>query len=162
MTLSGAASTHFSKEEIADALHALPEAGWIRLRKIASAVARLYRLEWEELLQEAYVRALDGSRNCPRDVDIFKFFGDAMRSIASDTVKAARRHPLIRLVAVSGDEGGVIDLADDFQTPSSRSQALKSGICSKRASCIFSIKTQSRKSSWRESWKEWTEKNFAH
>lgn len=78
-------------QEVTRVIQALPEAGWLRLHKVAQALCRHTGFDPEDLLQEAFQRALDGSRRCPRDVDVVRFLAGAMRSIASDWTKARRR-----------------------------------------------------------------------
>src|SRR5580692_5196253 len=80
-----------SPVEVAAAILALPAAGWYRLDRIAAYYARACPLEADDLRQAALVRALAGTRQCPIGVDVVRFLGEAMRSIASDSVKAAKR-----------------------------------------------------------------------
>jgi DNA-directed RNA polymerase specialized sigma24 family protein len=82
-----------SPAEVREAISRLSDAAWLRLRKVAHALARHRRLEPEDLLQEAFTRALEGSRQCPRNVEVVRFLAEAMRSIASDALKARRRSP---------------------------------------------------------------------
>ena len=77
--------------EVATAIQALPAAGWYRLDRIAAFYARACPLEAGDLRQEAFVRALTGTRECPIGVDVVRFLGEAMRSIASDSAKADKR-----------------------------------------------------------------------
>lgn len=113
MATNEPAVAHLSTADIEAALRALPEVGWIRLRKISYIFANYSTMNAEDLLQEACFRALDGTRRCPKDLDLFKFFSGMMRSIASDTLKAAKRHPELRLVSSSDDEEIVYDLPDE-------------------------------------------------
>lgn len=115
MALNEPVPAHFSVAEIDAALRDLSEAGWVRLQKIAGSLGGVYRIEAEDLLHEACCRALDGRRRCPRHVDLFKFLGDAMKSIASDTLKSQIRHPELRLVSSSESEDDVFDPPDNRQ-----------------------------------------------
>jgi DNA-directed RNA polymerase specialized sigma24 family protein len=72
-----------SRDEIATAVRALTDAQWIRLRKASGYFAWVYDLSGEDLLQDAFCRALAGSRQCPTSVDVVKFLVEAMRSIAN-------------------------------------------------------------------------------
>jgi DNA-directed RNA polymerase specialized sigma24 family protein len=72
-----------SRNEIATAIRALTDAQWIRLRKASGYFGWAYGLSGDDLLQDAFCRALAGSRQCPTDVDVVKFLKDAMRSIAN-------------------------------------------------------------------------------
>lgn len=71
-----------SREDIAQAVRALTPAEWIRLRKSANFWSTGRPISAEELLQEAFARAIDG-RKCPVNVGIPKFLEQTMRSIAS-------------------------------------------------------------------------------
>jgi DNA-directed RNA polymerase specialized sigma24 family protein len=77
--------------EVAAALRGLPDADWLRLRKIARYHANICPLEAEDLLQTALTRALAGERQCPAHVDVVRFVAGAMRSIASVSQKAEGR-----------------------------------------------------------------------
>jgi DNA-directed RNA polymerase specialized sigma24 family protein len=101
-----------SREEIETAIRDLPPAGWMRLRKIARFYSRSSPLDDEELLQEAFARALDGSRKCPVNVDIVKFLAEAMRSLASDSVKTRSRHPESWALPLSDETGLVFEPPD--------------------------------------------------
>jgi len=80
-----------SPAEVAASIRALPAAAWYRLDRIAAYYARACPLEADDLRQEALDRALTGIRKCPIDVDVVRFLGEAMRSVASDSVKAQKR-----------------------------------------------------------------------
>lgn len=108
------AVAYLSTADIEAALRVLPEVGWIRLRKISHIFANLSTMNAEDLLQEACFRALDGTRRCPKNLDLFKFFSGTMRSIASDTLKSAKRHPELRLVSEPDDEEIVYDPPDEL------------------------------------------------
>ncbi|HET6224132.1 MAG TPA: hypothetical protein VFE11_18300 [Dongiaceae bacterium] len=86
----------------------MPAAGWLRLRKVARALCRGCGADPDDLLQEAFQRALDGSRQCPGNVDVIRFLAGVMRSIASDWSKARRRRPEISLVGPSGSLQAVV------------------------------------------------------
>lgn len=114
MALNEPTPAHLSVAEVDNALQKLSDAGWLRLRKIARTLANIYPIEADDLLQEACCLALEDRRHCPRHVDIFKFLGEAMQSIASDTLKSRTRHPELRLVSNSDDEDDeTIDPPDD-------------------------------------------------
>jgi len=77
--------------EVKRAVSALPRAHWLRLHKVARALCRNAHFEAEDLLQDAFTRALEGSRRCARTVNIVHFLVGVMRSIASDWRKACKR-----------------------------------------------------------------------
>lgn len=114
MTLNEIAVSYRSVADINAALQALTDVGRIRLHKIAGTLARTYPVEVEDLLHEAFCRALDGRRRCPSNVDLFKFFAETMRSISSDTLKAEKRHPTLYLVSNTDGEENAYDPPDEY------------------------------------------------
>jgi RNA polymerase sigma-70 factor (ECF subfamily) len=84
--------------DVARAIHALSDTDLIRLK----AVARLWSrglpngLGWADVLNEAIVRVLDGSRPWPRKVPLLAFLSGVMRSICDDQWRKARRELLVR------------------------------------------------------------------
>ena len=82
----------------ARAIRALSDTDLIRLK----ALARLWSrglpggLGWADILNEAIVRVLDGSRPWPRKVPLLAFLSGVMRSICDDLWRRARRELLAR------------------------------------------------------------------
>jgi len=85
--------------DVAHAIHALSDAQLVRLK----ALARLWSrglpggLGWTDVLNEAIVRVLDGSRPWPPDVPLLAFLSGVMRSICDDQWRRARRELLVRV-----------------------------------------------------------------
>lgn len=104
MTTTEPVLEHLSVDEVRVALDALSDADWIRLGKIAATFGWNRRRDPDDLLQTALERTLDGSRRCPRRVDVIRFLAEAMRSIASDDAKAIKRKPELQLVARHADD----------------------------------------------------------
>jgi RNA polymerase sigma-70 factor (ECF subfamily) len=83
--------------DVARALHALSDADLVRLK----ALARLWSrglpggFGWADVLNEAIVRVLDGSRPWPPDVPLLAFLSGVMRSICDDLWRRARREPVV-------------------------------------------------------------------
>jgi RNA polymerase sigma-70 factor (ECF subfamily) len=77
-------------EEAAEALEKLGQADRLRIESLARN--RLYGndSEWEDLLQEALTRILEGTRRWPRDLPIVAFIAGVMRSLASERRKQRR------------------------------------------------------------------------
>ena len=76
---------HASPDEAAQALKQLGIAGLLRLEELARNRAYgVHHLGWEDLLQEAVVRVLAGTRKWPREVPLIAFMAEVMRSIASE------------------------------------------------------------------------------
>ncbi len=108
---------HLSSAELSETLERLSKADWIRLNRIATSFAHICGVSKEDLLQEAIIRALDGKRLCPCDVNVVRFLGETMRSIASSDAKAHKRHPEISLQTPKQENGSdyLIDLKDSKQ-----------------------------------------------
>jgi DNA-directed RNA polymerase specialized sigma24 family protein len=101
-------SSTLSRDEIEKAIRSLSDADSIRLQKVARYYChRRSHHHPDDLLQEAFERAIDGSRNCPRHVDIVRFLAQAMRSIASDTTKALHKQPRLHAAPLHGDDGAL-------------------------------------------------------
>ena len=79
--------------EIAHAIQDLSDADWTRLGRVAALYARNGRIEPDDLLQEAFRRALDGRRNCPVHIHPVKFLAEAMRSIADGELEKSGVRP---------------------------------------------------------------------
>jgi DNA-directed RNA polymerase specialized sigma24 family protein len=82
--------------EVREAIRTLSPASQARLRRTARMLCRHGTLDAQDLLQEAFVRALDGTRRCPQTVDVVRFLAESMRSIASDSYKALVRERMRR------------------------------------------------------------------
>jgi DNA-directed RNA polymerase specialized sigma24 family protein len=81
-----------STETVARALAALTPSDLLRLKRVAQLRARLIPgLEWDELLNEALLRALDGSRRWPEGVPLLAFIAGIMRSLVDGRAQERRR-----------------------------------------------------------------------
>jgi len=98
---SGQVATTRSRDEIASAIRALTPADLVRLRKVAQHYAAGRRIEVNDLLQEAFVRAID-SRACPTHVSVVKFLAEAMRSIAHGEAEKVENRLILVSVAQTG------------------------------------------------------------
>jgi RNA polymerase sigma-70 factor (ECF subfamily) len=89
---TAAGSVQSSTKTVAQALAALTRADLVRLKRLAQLRARLLPgLEWDELLNEALLRALDGSRRWPEGVPLLAFIAGIMRSLVDGRVHERRR-----------------------------------------------------------------------
>src|SRR5882757_143466 len=98
-TRDAAGTVDHTTVDVARAIHALSDAELVRLK----ALARLWSrglpggLGWTDVLNEAIVRVLDGSRPWPPDVPLLAFLSGVMRSICDDQWRRARREALLRV-----------------------------------------------------------------
>jgi DNA-directed RNA polymerase specialized sigma24 family protein len=89
---TAADSADVSTEAVACALAALTPSDLVRLKRLAQLRARLLPgLEWDELLNEALLRALDGSRRWPAGVPLLAFIAGIMRSLVDGRVRERQR-----------------------------------------------------------------------
>ena len=89
---NAAAAAESSTEAVARALATLTPVDLARLKRLAQLRARLLPgLEWDELLNEALLRALDGSRRWPEGVPLLTFLAGIMRSLADHRLHERRR-----------------------------------------------------------------------
>lgn len=105
--------------DMAVAIESLCDADLLKLRKIASQYAFGRVFSSNDLLQEAFCRAIEGVRNCPRDVAMVKFLANSMRSISSSWVKEARIEPVHLAVEPDADTGldPILNIADTSRIP---------------------------------------------
>ena len=115
-------------EESVAALRRLSDGDLRRLERLARLrVIGLHAVDWRDLLHEAIVRLLDGSRRWPRDVSMVVFLRETMRSIASDHWRRLEE-PVVMAEAELGvheETGeGVVDYAiDPMASPERRVSA---------------------------------------
>jgi RNA polymerase sigma-70 factor (ECF subfamily) len=108
LTVTDPAEPVRDRGAIAEAIRTLSPRAWLRLHKTAAFYARLLLdMEPEDLLQEAFRRALDGERNCPLDVDVVRFLCESVRGIAGDERRKARRRPAWAPLAGHSDEAAL-------------------------------------------------------
>lgn len=99
---------HANTEELIAAWKTLDARDLMILRKMARTLCPgTTHSEPEDLLHEAYLRALDGRRNWPSHVRFSVFLGNAMRSISNAERKASAR--------VSGDRVDFERFMDEMQ-----------------------------------------------
>ena len=92
-TLNNIKSIGFKEsQEISNELHTAYSTDLIRLRMIAKRWAKVAKtITHEDLLHEAMLKAIEGSRRCPKDLDVVTFLAGIMRSLASNYVKRSNR-----------------------------------------------------------------------
>lgn len=112
-----------SCDEMRQAIAALSEAELLKLERIAKWLSAGRSITADDLLQEAVCRALEGIRNCPRDVAVVRFLANAMKSLVSAHGKAAMIDPIALATPVAtldddGDEKDALtDVADRAPSP---------------------------------------------
>lgn len=103
-----------SRDEIEEAIDAFTPADWARLNLVAKAYARGRPIDWQDLIQEAHLRALDGQRKCPEHVDVVKFLCESMRSIANAEAQRVEHRMAHVPVTHTGDPNDqTLHLADE-------------------------------------------------
>lgn len=93
--------------DVARALARLSETELLRLKAIARLRARGLPsgTGWSDLLNEAFARALDGTRRAPDGLGIVAFLAGIMRSIANEHWRRARREAGL-FVSADAEESG--------------------------------------------------------
>ena len=115
-------------EESAAALRRLSDGELRRLDQLARLrVIGLHAVDRRDLLHEAIVRLLDGSRRWPRDVSLVAFLRETMRSIASDHWRRLEE-PVVMSEAELGvhqetGEGALDNAIDPVASPERRVSA---------------------------------------
>ena len=81
--------------DAARALQALSDADLVRLKALAQLWSRGLPggIGWADVLNEAILRVLDGSRRWPAGVPLLAFLSGVMRSICDDHWRRRRREP---------------------------------------------------------------------
>jgi RNA polymerase sigma-70 factor (ECF subfamily) len=103
--LAASAAAAIDGAAVGRALRTLSDADLVRLK----ALARLWSrglpggLGWADILNEAVVRCLDGSRRWPAGVPLLAFLSGVMRSICDDHWRRARRDHALLVAAPDAD-----------------------------------------------------------
>lgn len=95
-----------TRDDVEAAIRAFTIAEWTRLRSVAKAFSFMTGWDPEDLLQEAMLRTLRGTRNCPDDVDVVKHLIGTMESVSDgEREKTHNQVPHVPM-AQPGVEGG--------------------------------------------------------
>jgi DNA-directed RNA polymerase specialized sigma24 family protein len=108
------------RRDVGAALAALSEEDLLRLSAIARLRARSLppgAMSWSDLLHEAVLRALTGTRPWPPDVPLLSFLAGVMRSLCDEQWRRYRRHDHLPTL---GGSGG----ADDPERACAAAEAL--------------------------------------
>lgn len=103
-----------STNEIVDALNRLSEADIRRLGMSARIRTIAHNeLDWQDLLNDAIDRLLNGSRKWPQDVDLVTFLRETMRSIISDYRRGRRKRPILLETELQSGDGRAYDVVEN-------------------------------------------------
>lgn len=104
-----------SVSEIAANLRNMSAADLVRIRQISKlrAVA-MSEVTWEDLLNESFRRALEGTRRCPRSVPLIAFLAQTIRSLASEEARRVESSNTVREVDLGTPDGEIGGSLDDL------------------------------------------------
>ena len=122
-----------TSREIAGAIQDFSKADWTRLHKVAAVYACNRPIEPDDLLQEAFRRALDGQRNCPAHVDSVRFLAEAMRSIADGELQKGKDGPRLIPIANHGSAETTVDPHDPAPGPEQCADSAEEAVAMKAA-----------------------------
>jgi DNA-directed RNA polymerase specialized sigma24 family protein len=106
----------FTVAEMHDSIEALSDADVARLVSASRAFCRLCGIPADDLLQEAYNRALEGRRTCGRGTSIVEFLCGVMKSLASQE-NEARKDGFRPVVVMKNGESVLPDVPADIVSP---------------------------------------------
>lgn len=113
---------HLSSSELCETINDFSKADWLKVKRIAGIMAAKCGLTQEDILREAFTRALEGRRRCPRDLKVINFLAGVMRSMASSDAKSFKRNPHVSLQTPKFEDGHDHQ-ADLEETNPSRTEA---------------------------------------
>ncbi|WFU79939.1 hypothetical protein QA645_36475 [Bradyrhizobium sp. CIAT3101] len=102
--------------EVTERLAHLSDADLLRIRRASQYLCYGGARPADELRQEAFRRALDGTRKCRCNLGIVQFLIGAMRSIASSDRKTQSKRPALSVVSRVG-EGAALEIRDPRLSP---------------------------------------------
>ena len=114
--------------EVKRSISALTAADWLRLHKVARALCREAAFEADDLLQEAFQRALDGTRQCNAHARALSTSWPASCAASPLTgAKPGRRRPEMSLVTETGSLQDVVLQACDNAPAADEALAVNGG-----------------------------------
>ena len=102
--------------EVHDSIEAISDADMARLISAARGFSRLCGIDAEDLLQEAFTRALEGRRTCKRGTPLVPFICGVMKSFVSQE-NEARKDGFRPTVVMRNGEPVLPDVAADDPSP---------------------------------------------
>lgn len=132
-----------SRDEMQQALATLSEAELLKLERVAQWLSSGRSIAADDLLQEAVCRALEGVRNCPKDVPVVVFLVNVMKSLVSAYHKAAMIDPIELAAPVStvDDDGDEKDALADVEdrAPSPEQQLMEDDAAEKMKAALHRL-----------------------
>jgi RNA polymerase sigma-70 factor (ECF subfamily) len=103
-----------TQQDVLAELAALGDADTLRIHQIAKMRSfGLAGVTWEDLLQEAIARSIQGTRRWPRDVPFVAFLAQTLRSVANEEWRRRIREPVsLEADLPSGPDGEVMEMSD--------------------------------------------------
>ena len=95
---------YYSIEEVNEKLSEMDDATWTKLNNIAKSISYFYNLNPDDLLQDVFDKVLGEKRNWPKNVNIYVFFRNTMRSILSNKKKMEKKALSLHSTNENGDE----------------------------------------------------------
>lgn len=95
---------YYSIEEVYEKLSELNDATWTKLNNIAKSFSYFYNLNPDDLLQDVFDKVLREKRNWPKNVNIYVFFRNTMKSIISNEKKKEKKEISLHSTNENGDE----------------------------------------------------------
>jgi DNA-directed RNA polymerase specialized sigma24 family protein len=107
-----------------------------RLEKISRRYADASTMSPDDILAEALARALDGTRKCPRGVNLMVFLSRAMKSIAwADRTSAKARHE----IGSVEDRAAHIDLVEVSTAVGLEEQLIQEDLRKKQVDALMAL-----------------------
>ena len=100
----GVSEKYYSIEEVYEKLSELDDAKLTKLKNIAKFIAYSHNLNSEDFLQDVFDKLLSEKRRWPKDLDIYVFFKNTMKSIFSNEQKKEKMELSLYSTNENGDE----------------------------------------------------------
>ncbi len=101
---SNISTNYYSIEEVKEKLSALDNVTWTKLLKIGKSITYFYKIAPEDLLQDVFDKLFNEERNWPKNLDIYIFFRNTMKSILSNELKKDKKEIFLNSRNENGDE----------------------------------------------------------
>lgn len=108
-----------SVSDITERIDSLSDVEWMKLGKSAEYLCWGLAIEWQDLLNTAICKILEGKRKCPRGLPTVVFLYGVMQSLVSAYLKKRKRDPLAKSVDIIVEDNLLedIDLKPNVDTP---------------------------------------------